>query len=148
MNIYKYVEEQSDLLFDFILEFFGRDSDSASVAWYFFLKRKVPRDDQTESYKILSKIAKVKYGLAKKRPPYNGEIYNKAMKAVKKIIKWIQREWLRVRHYQINKNSKIVQENTFKLLNSNLPLAREYAILFNMIVNWKAFGVLERKQIL
>jgi len=148
MNIYKYVEEQTDLLFDFILEFFGRDPDSASVSWYFFLKRKVARDVQTQSYKIVSKIAKLKYGLPKRRPAYNGEIYRKAMTAVKKIIRWIQRDWMRARHYQINLNSKYVQENTFKLLNSNLPSSKEYAILFNSIANWKAFGTIERKQIL
>jgi hypothetical protein len=148
MNVYKYVEEQTDLLFDFILEFFGRDTDTASVAWYFFLKRKIARDDQTEAYKILTRIAKLKYGIPKKKPSYDGEVYRKAYMNLKKIIKWIQKDWMKSRHRQINTNSKTVLDNTFKLLNSTLPLAREYAILFDAIVNWKPYTALNKKQIL
>jgi hypothetical protein len=148
MFAYNYMEEQVDNLFDFILEFFDRDSDSSEVAWYFFMSRRIPKEQQTEVYKILTRIAKIKYGVVKRRPRYNGEIYLKATRAVKKILKWIQKDWMKVKHNQINLQSKYIQDQMIKVLNSNLPLSQEYAILFNMIIDWKPFVSLPKKQIL
>ena len=148
MNIYLYLEEHTDALFDFILEFFGRDSDSAQVAWYFFMNRKINPSYQTQVYKILTRIAKIKYGAIKRKPIYNGQMYVKAISAVRKIIKWIQRFWMKLRHNQINLQSEILKEQAVKLLNSNKPLATEYAILFNLIETWKPFTGIVKKQVL
>jgi hypothetical protein len=148
MFVYNYMEEQANSLFDFILEFFDRDSDSSEVSWYFFMTRRIPKEQQTEVYKILTRIAKIKYGPIKRRPRYNGEVYLKATRAVKKILKWIQRDWMKIRHKQLNVQSRYIQEQTVKVLNSSLPLSKEYAILFNMILDWKPFVSLTKKQVL
>jgi len=148
MDIYKFMKEETDVLFDFILEFFGRDSDSAEVAWYFFIKRRIAPSEQTQAYKVLTRIAKLKYGTIKRKPVYNGQIYLKAITAVRKIIKWIQRVWMKLRKQQIILNSENIQEQTFKLLNLNKPLTTEYAILFNLIENWKPMTGVVKKQVL
>jgi len=148
MFVYNYMEQQVNSLFDMIFEFFDRDSDISEVCWYFFMIRKVPKEQKTEVYKILTRIAKLKYGTIKRRPFYNGQTYIKAIRVVKKILKWIQKEWIKTKHNQINFQSKYIQEQTVKVLNSSLPLSKEYAILFNMIVDWKPFVSLPKKQIL
>lgn len=137
MNVYKYCDEHTDQLFTQILEFFSRDSDSADVAWYFFLIRKVPEYQQTEAYKVLARLAKIKYGKPKRKPAYTGEIYLKALKAVKKIIIWIQKIWMRARHLETNIMSSMEDTQMLKLLNSNLLASKEYAILFSLIKEWK-----------
>jgi len=137
MNIYKYCNEQTDLLFTQILEFFSRDSDSAEVAWYFFLKRKAPEYQQTEAYKLIARLAKIKYGVPKRKPAYTGEIYLKALNAVKKIISWIQKIWLRARHQETKLTTSLEKDQMLRLLNSNLLASNEYAILFSMIREWK-----------
>ena len=53
MDIFKFTDVETDELFKFILEFFGRDADSANVAWYFFIKRKVGKSEQTQAYIML-----------------------------------------------------------------------------------------------
>jgi hypothetical protein len=112
------------------------------------MTRRIPKEQQTEVYKILTRIAKIKYGPIKRRPRYNGEVYLKATRAVKKILKWIQRDWMKIRHKQLNVQSRYIQEQTVKVLNSSLPLSKEYAILFNMILDWKPFVSLTKKQVL
>lgn len=148
MNVLNFMEGHTDALFDFILEFFGRDSDSANVAWYFFLTRKIHPNYQTQAYKVLTRIAKIKYGSVKRKPVYTGQIYAKAITAVRKIIKWIQKVWMGNLKKQIIIDSEITQQQIVKLLNSNKPLTTEYAILFNLIETWKPFTGIVKKQVL
>ena len=148
MDIFKFTDVETDELFKFILEFFGRDADSANVAWYFFIKRKVGKSEQTQAYIMLTRIAKLKYGTIKRKPVYTGDIYLRAISAVRKIIKWIQKTWLKEKQKQINIKSNYIQEQTFKLLHSNRPLATEYAILFNIILTWKPMTGVVKKQVL
>jgi hypothetical protein len=148
MNVMTYIDEHTDSLFDFILEFFNRDTESANVAWYFFTKRKIGLNYQTETYKVLTRIAKLKFGSVKRKPVYTGEVYLKAMKAVRKIVIWIQRTWMKARHLQIQLNSENIRLQTTKLLNSGKPLHIQYAILFNLIENWKPFTGVVKKQVL
>ena len=148
MNVYQYLDTHVDLLIKQVIEFFDRDADTSHIAWYFFLVKKIPLEQQTEAYKVLVRIAKLKYGKPKKKPSYTGEEYLKALRAVKKIVAWIQKVWMRSRHIEINISSRMTQDQVMKLLNSNLLLGKEYAILFNMITEWKPFRTVPKKQII
>lgn len=148
MDVFKFMGQETDELFKFILEFFSRDSESADVAWYFFIKRKVSKSEQTSAYVMLTRLAKLKYGTIKRKPRYNGEVYVKAITAVRKMIKWIQKIWMAKLKKKIPFDSENIQNQVFKLLNSNKPLATEYAILFNLIETWKPFTGIVKKQVL
>lgn len=145
MSIYKQLDHSTDNLFAKIIEYFSKDPDSASLAWYIFITRSVPKSYRISSYKVLVKIARNKLGVPKKRPPYNALQLETAINVNKEIIKWIQNKWLLKKHKNMNINSLSSKKEMFYLLKSTLDNGQEYAILYNNIVNWEPFNISKKQ---
>lgn len=141
MLLYNFIEMKVDHAFEHILNFFAEEPETAHLAWFLIIKKRVPTHFRTREFNILVRIAKIKKIQPLKFVPYNMSDYSKAMVRIKKVFNWLYRFWFRKAKENLSLlfiDKLSMRNSIFRLTETNLILSKEYAILLNLIEEWSA----------